>query len=93
MRWLDSSMYSMDMNLSKPQKIVEERGAWHATIQGVATERLNNNNILSQTTFLFRLLQNIEQHSLCCIVGPCGLYILSIAVSTCQSQTPNLSFP
>ena len=36
MRWLDSGMYSMDMNLSKPQKIVEERGAWHATIQGVA---------------------------------------------------------
>ena len=36
--------------------------------------------------FSFRLLQNIEQSSLCCIVGPCWLSILNIAVYTCQSQ-------
>ena len=28
MRWLDSITYSMDMNLSKPWEIVEDRGAW-----------------------------------------------------------------
>ena len=36
MRWLDSLAGSMDMNLSKPWKTVEDRGAWHATIHEVA---------------------------------------------------------
>ena len=35
MRWLDSITDSIEMNLSKLQEIVEERGAWSATIQGV----------------------------------------------------------
>ena len=30
MRWLDSSTDSVDMNLSKLQEIVEDRGAWCA---------------------------------------------------------------
>ena len=32
MRWLDSITDSMDMNLSKLQEIVKERGAWHTTV-------------------------------------------------------------
>ena len=35
-RWLDSTSDSMDMNLSKLQEIVEDRGAWHAIVHGVA---------------------------------------------------------
>ena len=35
MRWLDSITDSIDMNLSKLQEIVEDGGAWHATVQGV----------------------------------------------------------
>jgi len=35
MRWLGSIMYSMDMNLSKLQEIVEDRGAWRAAVPGV----------------------------------------------------------
>ena len=35
MRWLYSSIDSMDMNLSKLQEIVEDRGAWHATVSGL----------------------------------------------------------
>ena len=35
MRWLDSITDSVDLNLSKLEKIVEDRGAWHAAIHGV----------------------------------------------------------
>ena len=36
MRLLDSITNSTDMNLSKLQKTVEERGAWSAAVLGVA---------------------------------------------------------
>ena len=34
-RWLDSIIYSMDMNLSNLWETVEDRGAWCATVHGV----------------------------------------------------------
>ena len=35
MRLLDSITDSVDMNSSKLQEIVEDRGAWHAAVRGV----------------------------------------------------------
>ena len=34
MRWLDRLTHSMDMNLSKLQEVVKDRGAWCATVHG-----------------------------------------------------------
>ena len=36
MRWLDSITNSMDMNLNKLQKTVDDRGAWRAVVHKVA---------------------------------------------------------
>ena len=34
MRWLDGISESMDVNLSKLQEIVEDRGGWNAAVRG-----------------------------------------------------------
>ena len=39
MRWLDSVIDSMDMNLSKLREIVKDREAWHAAVHGAAKSR------------------------------------------------------
>ena len=36
MRWLDSITDSMNMNLSKVQETMEDRGVWHAAVHVVA---------------------------------------------------------
>ena len=44
MRWSVSITNSMDMNLSKLQEIVEDRGAGHAIVHGVAKSQLRLSN-------------------------------------------------
>ena len=50
-------------------------------------------SVLFQILFPFRLLQSVEQSSLCYTVGPCCLSILNITVCIRSSQTPNLPHP
>ena len=46
MRWLEGITYSVDLNLSKSQEIVEDRGVWCAAVRGVTKslrqQQLNN---------------------------------------------------
>ena len=40
MRWLDIVTNSIDMNLSKLQEIVKDRGAWCAAVHGAAKSNM-----------------------------------------------------
>ena len=71
MRWLDSITYSMDMNFSKLQEMVENRGAWSATVHGVSNSQQQqqqtfvkgSNNVLTKSLLvdLFHQTQEIKQ--------------------------------
>ena len=39
-KWLDGITDSMDVNLSKPQEIAEDRGAWCAVVHEVTKNRM-----------------------------------------------------
>ena len=44
MRWLDRVTNSMDMNLCKLREVVEDRGAWWATVHVVAKSQTQLSN-------------------------------------------------
>ena len=52
---MDSITNSVDMNLSKLGEIVEYRGAWHATVHGVAESQ----TLLSDLTITYIIHRHI----------------------------------
>ena len=51
---------SMDMNLSKLREIVENRGAWRATVHGVAKSQTQLSNRISTTLTITNLCWNFH---------------------------------
>ena len=46
MRWLDGIVDSMEMNMSKFQEIVKDRGAWRVAVHG--SPRVRHNLVTEQ---------------------------------------------
>ena len=57
MRWLDSIISSMEMNLSKLQEIVEDREVWHAAVYGV-TKSQTQLSYQTITTYIICMYMN-----------------------------------
>ena len=58
MRRLDGNTDLMDMSLSKLQKTLKDRGAWHAAVHGVAkSQTLLSNQIMFYQTLIFKYIQ------------------------------------
>ena len=58
MRWLYSTTDSMDMSSSKLWETVEERGAWHTIIHGVAKSQTWFNNWIATTVYELSVFKN-----------------------------------
>ena len=59
MRWLDSIIHSMDINLSKDPEMVKDREPWCATVHGVTTSwtRL----VTEQQDYMLKAVWNVQQ--------------------------------
>ena len=56
MSWVDSIIDSMDRSLSKLQKIMKDREAWHAAVNGVAKNQTRLGDWTVTTVFIVCLL-------------------------------------
>ena len=60
MRWLHSITDSMDMSLSKPQEIVEDRGAWRAAISRVTKSWIQLSNWTATSNLYKRFYRSLQ---------------------------------
>ena len=79
MRWLGNITDSMGMNLSKLWETVEDRGAWHATVQREAKSWIQLNNCITAS---HRILPCDHNFSRICCEYVCSLLTFYFAPSS-----------
>ena len=73
MRWLDGVTDSMDMSLSKLQKLVMDKEGWRAVIHGVAKSRTRLSNLTELMYALFFIFFSIMAYPRTSNTVPCGI--------------------
>ena len=87
MRWLYSISYSMDMNLSKLWEIVEDRGAWCATVKGVTKSQTRLSDWTTTTkksVFVWGMWFSISQRG-SFLSSPIGILNQSMLTMSCRA--------
>ena len=59
MKWLDSIIDSMDMNLDKLQEMMRDREAWHASVHGLTKSRTQLVTEQQQHSFVISTMEII----------------------------------
>ena len=77
MRWLLCITNLMDMNLSKLQEIVEDRGGWHAAVQGVTKSGTWSSEWKTQTRH-FNLGRTDKVGLLSFSIYPCFIHFIKV---------------
>ena len=81
MRWLDSITDLMEKNLSKLQEIVEDRGAWSATVPGVTKSQTGLCTSTTAKAFTNSLLKDLLVSTYCLVPKPL------LCVEVCYNST------
>ena len=78
MKWFDGITNSIEMNLSKLQEIVEDRGAWCAAVHGVTKNQTWLRDRTTTYVYLTGIFMKSEKSESCSVVSnslwPHGLY-------------------
>ena len=80
MRQLDSITDSMDMDLSELREIVEDRGAWHAAVRGVAKSWIQLNNCITTNQSILPVTTTLVESAVSIYVL-CSPFNLLLAVN------------
>ena len=73
MRWLDGIIDWMDMSLSKCQKLMKDRGAWHAAVHGVTNSWTEQRTTTTKRLFSILKILLLLFVWLTCHVSRCEL--------------------